>query len=227
MARAAETSLTLLETAERLFAERGIEHVSLRQIVLESGQRNVSALHYHFGSREALVSELLNLRLGQVNERRNALIDRLLAGHPCPTAHQLLSASFRALCEVVRDTGWGASYIQVLVQATFSPRLLGVGVIARQRVTGLRRVRDMLLTQLGHLPPRVARQRLVLVNDTAVYSIAHWSRLAHGPAGAVPLDTLLAQLTDFCTAGLLAPGSAQADHSDTRTAPTLATGTSR
>ncbi|MCY1296682.1 Bacterial regulatory protein, tetR family [compost metagenome] len=45
----------MLDVAEVLFAERGIEAVSLREIVSESGQRNSSAVKYHFGTREDLI----------------------------------------------------------------------------------------------------------------------------------------------------------------------------
>ena len=51
----AATPTQLLDVAERLFAERGIDNVSIREIVRASGQSNLSAAHYHFGTREALV----------------------------------------------------------------------------------------------------------------------------------------------------------------------------
>ena len=42
----------LLREAERLFARRGLYQVKVREIIEAAGQRNVSALNYHFGSRE-------------------------------------------------------------------------------------------------------------------------------------------------------------------------------
>ena len=44
------TAERLLLAAERLFAARGVDGVSLRQVNVEAGQRNLSAAHYHFGS---------------------------------------------------------------------------------------------------------------------------------------------------------------------------------
>jgi len=43
-----------MDAAERLFAERGIDAVSLRTINAEAGY-SVAALHYHFGTRDGLV----------------------------------------------------------------------------------------------------------------------------------------------------------------------------
>lgn len=66
------TASVLLDVAERLFAERGIASVSLRQIVLEGGQGNLSAAHYHFGSRDALIRALVERRLRTLDALRHA-----------------------------------------------------------------------------------------------------------------------------------------------------------
>ena len=72
----------LIDTARRLFAERGVEHVSLREISREAEQRNVSALQYHFGDREGLLQAVLAPHHQEVDARRNALLDHLEAGDP-------------------------------------------------------------------------------------------------------------------------------------------------
>ena len=56
------TRLQLLATAERLFAERGIAGVSLREIGAAAGQRNNSATQYHFESKHGLVLALCEHR---------------------------------------------------------------------------------------------------------------------------------------------------------------------
>ena len=43
-----DTAIQMLDVAERLFASKGIDKVSLREIVRASGQSNLSAAHYHF-----------------------------------------------------------------------------------------------------------------------------------------------------------------------------------
>ena len=64
----------ILNTAERLFAERGIDAVSLRTINAEAGY-SVAALHYHFGTRDGLIRALLERAQPQMLYHR----DRLLA----------------------------------------------------------------------------------------------------------------------------------------------------
>ena len=57
-----ETRTRILDAAERLFAERGIEAVSVRSILAAAGV-NVALAHYHFGSREGLITALLEARV--------------------------------------------------------------------------------------------------------------------------------------------------------------------
>ena len=57
-----DARLRMLVAAERLFAERGIGAVSLREIGAAAGQRNNSAAQYHFGTRQNLVAAILDLR---------------------------------------------------------------------------------------------------------------------------------------------------------------------
>src|SRR4051795_6542335 len=75
--RGDDTRTALVETAERLFAERGIESVSLRDVCAAAGQRNHSAAQYHFGDRAGLVAAVYDHRMAIVNERRHALLDGL------------------------------------------------------------------------------------------------------------------------------------------------------
>src|SRR6478609_1182246 len=73
------TRIRLIETAEQLFAERGIEAVSLRDVCAAAGQRNHSAAQYHFGSRAGLVRAVFEHRMGVVNARRHAALDATAA----------------------------------------------------------------------------------------------------------------------------------------------------
>lgn len=75
---ASETKSRLLEAGERLFADEGIDAVALSRIVEAAGQRNVSALHYHFGSRLGLVFAIINRHNVTIEEARAGM----LSGHP-------------------------------------------------------------------------------------------------------------------------------------------------
>ena len=70
-----DTRDRLLDTAERLFAERGIDATSLRHITAEA-DANLASVNYHFGSKEQLVRELFARRIGPINRER---LDQLAA----------------------------------------------------------------------------------------------------------------------------------------------------
>lgn len=61
--------------ALRLFAQRGIDGVTVRQIAEAAGQKNHAALTYHFGSKEALIRELIVDGARAIDIRRNAWLD--------------------------------------------------------------------------------------------------------------------------------------------------------
>jgi len=97
------TQEKLILTAERLFAIHGLHGVSFRQIGLEAGSANSSAVQYHFGTKDELVRAILLYRLPRLNERRSVLtalasgddIRSLLEGHLLPIMeHSELSDSY-------------------------------------------------------------------------------------------------------------------------------------
>lgn len=69
------TKQRLISAAETLFAERGIEGVSLREINAAAGQKNSTALQYHFRNRFGLLVAVLAKHHVDVEARRNELLD--------------------------------------------------------------------------------------------------------------------------------------------------------
>src|SRR6266542_4011523 len=64
----------ILDVAERLFALKGIEGVSLRQIGAAAGSSNHFAVQYHFGSKAELVRAIFERRLPDLERRRARLL---------------------------------------------------------------------------------------------------------------------------------------------------------
>lgn len=69
-----ETRKRILDTAESLFSDHGFRDVSLRKITSEAGV-NIAAVNYHFGSKDALVGEVLGQVISPINEERMRLLD--------------------------------------------------------------------------------------------------------------------------------------------------------
>lgn len=66
-------------TAEALFAKRGFNAVSTRDIVEAADQRNAGSLHYYFRTKEALARELVQDGVRRIDEDRNRRLDELEA----------------------------------------------------------------------------------------------------------------------------------------------------
>lgn len=66
--------------AQRLFANRGIDGVTVRDIAKAAGQKNPAAVGYHFGSKEALIRELIIDGAKIIDARRNDQLDALEDG---------------------------------------------------------------------------------------------------------------------------------------------------
>ena len=71
----ADTRARLLESAERLFAERGVDAVSMREISREAGAKNVIAGQYWFGDKGGLIAALLEKHAPDVETARHTLLD--------------------------------------------------------------------------------------------------------------------------------------------------------
>ena len=68
----------ILDAAEKLFAEQGISDTSLRSVTRAAGV-NLAAIHYYFGSKEALLDAVVGRRAGPVNEERLRILGDLEA----------------------------------------------------------------------------------------------------------------------------------------------------
>ena len=94
-----DTKQKILDTAERLFGEKGYDATSLRQVIAAAGV-NLAAVHYHFGSKEELLDALVLRRVAPVNAARIAMLDRLDSDPSCPpTVEKVLEAFMLPMSE--------------------------------------------------------------------------------------------------------------------------------
>src|ERR1700709_1181173 len=106
------TTTRLMETAERLFAERGVHGVSLREIGAEAGQRNTGAVRYHYGTKEQLVSAVFEYRMVRINERRLAILARLEREGRALEMRGLAEAFLVPLAEMLGEPGRPSWYLR-------------------------------------------------------------------------------------------------------------------
>ena len=104
----------ILGAAEMLFAQRGFDGASLRQLTTAAGV-NLAAVNYHFGSKEKLIERVFRRRLDALNTRRMAAL-AMLEGQTNTTLEDVLAAYIRPALELSHDAG-GALFMRVLARA--------------------------------------------------------------------------------------------------------------
>lgn len=196
------TDRRLLLAAEQLFAERGIDAVSLRTIMAAAGA-NTASVHYHYGSKDGLVKALIAERSGRISHRRAELLDAL----DSETLHvrRLAEAFVEPVAEMVADgdTAW-VSFIAGVVSSNHPALSLVVEGFEPQAI--------QFINLLGRLYPDAAPQTIrfrltqamsltfqVLGNLDGVTGLVAIS----GPT--LTLDDVRAELIDTVTAILAGP----------------------
>src|SRR5205823_9358327 len=152
----------MIAVAERLFAERGIEAVSLREIGAAAGQRNNSAAQYHFGTRDGLVDAIFEARMAPIDQHRRVMLDELQASDSLSDMRALCEAFVHPLAASLLSRDGESWYARFLAQVVLDPDF---ELLARRRhpvTSGLRRVVDLLRTALADLPQAVRDDRMRL-----------------------------------------------------------------
>jgi AcrR family transcriptional regulator len=109
---ASSTRDKLLDAAARLFAERGINDVSLAEIVRAAGQRNASAVHYHLGNRDAVLRAILERHIPTIRHRRLELLE-IARSSPSDDVRVVAEAIVRPVTEFAQR-GWRErAYLQI------------------------------------------------------------------------------------------------------------------
>ena len=201
----------LILAGERLFAQQGVDNVSLRQINAEAGQRNSSASHYHFGSKESLITAICEYRLERLNKRRN---DMLAAGAPAggpASVSTLVGMLVYPMVEEIEGSEGGHDCIQFLSQLLSHPMMNLISMWRSQFGESIGRVYYGLRTALPDVPDEVFGPRFGLMWVLAVNALADRERL-RGSATGVVSHTLpvlyLSNLVDALAGMIAAPASA-------------------
>ncbi len=192
----------LLLAAERLFAEHGLEAVSMRQIVDAAGQANNYAVQHHFGDRDGLIRAILELRLPELDRIRAARLRKLkLQGNVDVRA--LLGALFMPIADLKDETGRH-------VYAHFLLRVGWGGATAMWgREHGIVPAAHNILDELHALCPdmslRTFGERLELIGSLFFHAVALLDQKAAAGLSAAGQKKYLEQVLDMCAGALCAP----------------------
>jgi AcrR family transcriptional regulator len=152
----------IVDAAERLFGERGIAGVSLREVGAAAGQRNNSAAQYHFGDKDGLVGAIFERRMTPIDRRRRAMLAE---------SDGSISFLVRSIVEPLHRAP--ARYRRFLQQLSLGdPQFRALGALDRPEMTGLKDAFERLDAALAArgLPADVRGERLRLLGVLVVHA---------------------------------------------------------
>jgi AcrR family transcriptional regulator len=204
-----DTREHILDAAERLFAESGIDAVSMRTITAEAGV-NLAAIHYHFGSKEELVKAVFSRPIEHLNRQRLALLNACEArsGEEAPPVEDVLRCliapsirlsqagergeMFMRLCGRIHTET--AEYLQVAFDELFQE-------IKERFGAALRRA-------LPQLPMGEIFWRSYFTIGAMVHTmrdLAKLQRFSEGLCDTTDIEGMIERLVQFGAAGMRAP----------------------
>lgn len=159
----ADSKIQLILAGEKLFAERGIEAASLREIASAAGHGNNNAVRYHFGSKQGLIQAIFRHRVVQMEPVRARMLEQIEA--------KGLTSDPRSLLEVIslpyftlRAADGTFSYPAFMLQYLLYHRPRGVRHTADEAGAlspALNRAQELLRARIGYLDPDTVDRRIL------------------------------------------------------------------
>jgi AcrR family transcriptional regulator len=207
----AETRDRILATAEALFMERGYAGTSLRMITAKA-RVNLAAVNYHFGSKEALIREVFERRLGPLNTARIAYLDRLEAEGrgKALDVEQIIEAIVVPALRVNSDPlAGGAVFLRLLGRAFSEPGETMRDILPAQYRQVVVRFKQALVRALPQIPDQELTWRMHFMFGALSYTMAGNDALkliaTCNLEGVDEPESIIRRLIPFLASGLKAP----------------------
>jgi AcrR family transcriptional regulator len=206
--RGSETRELILVTAERLFAEHGVEAVSNRQVSEAAGQSNNFAVGYHFGTKNDLVVAIVRRHSESVERRRAEMLAEI---KDSPDLRDWMSCLVRPTTEHLASLGSPSWYARFIAQVTTHPSLRQLVSDEVASSGSMKQVSEGLFQLLPRLPEDVRQERGDMSRLLIVHMCAERERALH--EGTAPprstWESTAAGLVDALVGLWLAPVSAR------------------
>ncbi|MCB1616568.1 MAG: helix-turn-helix transcriptional regulator [Pseudomonadales bacterium] len=164
----------IVRSAEELFAEKGIEATSLREIAVKAGQKNTNAVQYHFGSKEQLVRVIWQRHSQSIDRHRALLLETL---DDKDDIRRLIEVIVQPVIAKMNDPDGGVEFILIMSQLVSSPgeTLLQLHEMLPER--SVVKVMKYLAKYTRHLSETDMQTRVLFVLGIIFHGIADYIRL--------------------------------------------------
>jgi len=172
MSDAADTKLKILDVAEELFGEEGLDRVSIRNIT-DKARVNLAAINYHFGCKEDLIAAVFERRVVPVNNARLAALDvaEKNAGKKGPKLEAILEAFIRPAlqCSIGAPKG-GTAFSKLFGRCLSEPSHEVEALLKKQFEPVMERMDAALMRAL----PKLTRTEIFWRMKFTFGALHHW-----------------------------------------------------
>lgn len=161
----------LLEAAERLFAGRGFEEVSIRELAA-AADVNVAAVNYHFNSKENLFHEVCARRFSAQRDRTLEALAHLQEGSSAPPdLEAVIHTLVQQYLEGTLAVDGGPGFLMAVSRELHEPGARDHGGMFKQMIQP---VFEGFAAALQAAEPRLDRDRLTWIIASIVGQIHHF-----------------------------------------------------
>lgn len=194
----------MMRAAERLFAEHGVTNVTIRDILAGSGQKNESALQYHFGNLAGLIAAIHEERSEQIRQQRGIVLTQLLETQPSPKLRDICKLMILPNFQLARANVDFRRYIKAFGHEIALARA-PLEIVSSKGGGGNSGVRlgQLLFEALPHLDEASYRRRMdsaIIFSATSMYRQARSKNAFRGPASDLFLEDLVDALEGLLSA---------------------------
>jgi AcrR family transcriptional regulator len=206
MSEKSENSRTrLLDAAEVLFAEKGFEKTTVRDITT-AAHCNVASINYHFKHKDNLYKEVYVRRVRQLRQVRFSAIDGVMSRGREATLEELIGTYARSFLEPLVDSQSGQAVMMLMTREMNEPRL-PKEIFFEEMVWP---VQERLEAAIAGLCPEVDAGSVVASIQAIVGQLLHYVRMRElhqaNPQLPAPPETgaMIEHLVRFSAAGIRA-----------------------
>jgi AcrR family transcriptional regulator len=167
-----DTKTRILDVAEELFGERGLDRISIRDIT-KKAKVNLAAINYHFGSKEDLIAAVFERRVIPVNEARISALEAVekSAGKKSPKLEAILEAFIRPAlqCSLKASKG-GAAFSKLFGRCLSEPSPKVEALLKKQFEPLMVRMDAALMRAL----PKLSRSEIFWRMKFTFGALHHW-----------------------------------------------------
>ncbi len=196
----------ILSAAAALFAERGIDAVSLVEVGAAAGQRNRSAVQYHFRDKEGLLAAIRERHAPAIERRRAGMLD-VLEAKRAPSLRQLVEVLVLPIADKIREGPEGEAYVRINATMIGHPSRPLIREETTRRQATNARLMKLIAGATPALPEPLFGPRMVLVTGLVFHGLVDQARLAGRRSGDAAWSLAVSHLIDCVVAVLRAPVS--------------------